>query len=215
MLRFPKHAKKRRSSGGAKHAPRLAMASRKDIRRGLKKQAIINAAIEVLSERGINEVTLDHIAEKIGLTKASLYYYYKSKDQVVADVLERVLEHINEQFEKRASEVKGPLELLKLRAFIHVVTAVQSPAGRLITSNLDALTENKDAAVLLRKHEDPARDLLKQAMGSKILRRVDVTCATKLLFGAINNIPRWYSKQSGSLEDVFEQTWDIFLNGVR
>lgn len=191
------------------------MASRKDIRRGLKKQAIINAAIEVLSERGINEVTLDHIAEKIGLTKASLYYYYKSKDQVVADVLERVLEHINEQFEKRASEVKGPLELLKLRAFIHVVTAVQSPAGRLITSNLDALTENKDAAVLLRKHEDPARDLLKQAMGSKILRRVDVTCATKLLFGAINNIPRWYSKQSGSLEDVFEQTWDIFLNGVR
>lgn len=191
------------------------MASRKDIRRGLKKQAIINAAIEVLSERGINEATLDHIAEKIGLTKASLYYYYKSKDQVVADVLERVLEHINEQFEKRASEVKGPLELLKLRAFIHVVTAVQSPAGRLITSNLDALTENKDAAVLLRKHEDPARDLLKQAMGSKILRRVDVTCATKLLFGAINNIPRWYSKQSGSLEDVFEQTWDIFLNGVR
>jgi len=52
-----------------------------------KKQLILNAATECFSQNGYEKTTLDDIGGKVRLNKATLYYYYNSKDDLFCDVI--------------------------------------------------------------------------------------------------------------------------------
>jgi TetR/AcrR family transcriptional regulator, cholesterol catabolism regulator len=67
------------------------MASRKSLRKEIRKEAIIEAASRVFAEKGFSGATLDQIGEQVGLSKGSLYYYVNSKEELIANVLEHVL----------------------------------------------------------------------------------------------------------------------------
>jgi AcrR family transcriptional regulator len=48
---------------------------------------IIKAAQRVFSEKGLAQATLDEIASAVGITRAALYNYFKSKEELIASVL--------------------------------------------------------------------------------------------------------------------------------
>ena len=52
------------------------------------RKKILNAAYRLLYRRGFARVSMDDIAESARITKRSLYYHFKSKDQLVEAVLE-------------------------------------------------------------------------------------------------------------------------------
>lgn len=53
------------------------------------KRRIIEAAMDVIAERGCNQMTIDDVAKKIGVTKGAVYWYFKSKEDLVAAVLNK------------------------------------------------------------------------------------------------------------------------------
>lgn len=68
-----------------------------------RKGEIINAAEEVFTQKGFDEARMDDIAERTGLSKGTLYLYFRSKDDLIAAILERIigrefrqLEHLDE-----------------------------------------------------------------------------------------------------------------------
>jgi AcrR family transcriptional regulator len=48
---------------------------------------IVNAASKLFYEEGIRSVSVDAVAEKAGVTKRTLYYHFRSKDDLVAAYL--------------------------------------------------------------------------------------------------------------------------------
>jgi TetR/AcrR family transcriptional regulator, biofilm operon repressor len=52
----------------------------------LVKQKIGTGAMQCFSKYGLEKTTLDDIAKTIGLNKASLYYYYKNKEDIFLEV---------------------------------------------------------------------------------------------------------------------------------
>lgn len=48
-----------------------------------RKSEIIAAVMELASENGLGSVSMQQIADKVGITKASLYNHYSSKDEIV------------------------------------------------------------------------------------------------------------------------------------
>ena len=56
------------------------------------RKAILQAALEVFSQRGFRGSTVDRIAERAGLSKPNLLYYYPSKEAIYVAVLEDTLE---------------------------------------------------------------------------------------------------------------------------
>jgi AcrR family transcriptional regulator len=48
-----------------------------------RKEQILQAAINVFSRRGIHEARMDDIVTETGLSKGSLYWYFKSKDDII------------------------------------------------------------------------------------------------------------------------------------
>nr|WP_321352999.1 TetR/AcrR family transcriptional regulator [uncultured Methanoregula sp.] len=53
------------------------------------KRRIIEAAMDVIAERGCDQMTIDDVAKKLGVTKGAVYWYFKSKEELVAAVLKK------------------------------------------------------------------------------------------------------------------------------
>jgi AcrR family transcriptional regulator len=68
-----------------------------------KRQAIIDAAFEVFSEAGFEQASMSGIAARVGGSKATLYGYFDSKEEMFFEVM----------IESAAHEVKAAFALLK------------------------------------------------------------------------------------------------------
>ncbi len=63
---------------------------RKDIKDSRRKE-IVNAAFELMLEKGYEDTGIQDILSKIGATKGCIYYYFKSKKDVAIAVIEEVI----------------------------------------------------------------------------------------------------------------------------
>ena len=53
----------------------------------LRKERILSGALQVFKKHGIDGATMDEIANESGFGKATLYYYFKSKEDVLTAIL--------------------------------------------------------------------------------------------------------------------------------
>jgi AcrR family transcriptional regulator len=54
------------------------------------------AALQLFSERGVDATSLREIAERIGITKAALYYHYASKDALLGELVDPMFAELRE-----------------------------------------------------------------------------------------------------------------------
>jgi AcrR family transcriptional regulator len=57
-----------------------------------RKDQILEAASEVFAEKGVHESRMDDIVEKSGLSKGTLYWYFKSKDDILIGIFDRMFQ---------------------------------------------------------------------------------------------------------------------------
>jgi AcrR family transcriptional regulator len=55
------------------------------------KDEILRHALELFGQGGYEKTSLRDIAERMGFTKAALYYHYRTKDQLLSDLFEPVM----------------------------------------------------------------------------------------------------------------------------
>jgi AcrR family transcriptional regulator len=59
-----------------------------------RRPEILDAALAVAAERGIDGVSMRAVAQRLGLTPMALYGYFRSKDELLDAVLGRLLAEI-------------------------------------------------------------------------------------------------------------------------
>jgi AcrR family transcriptional regulator len=69
----------------------------KERKRQLREAAIIAAAARLIDRVGYTHMTMDMLAEEVGIAKATLYQHFKSKEEVVTASTRRALDNL-EQF---------------------------------------------------------------------------------------------------------------------
>ena len=63
------------------------LSKRKIEERKNRKNQILLGALKVFKQEGIEKTTMDQVAYESGFGKATLYYYYSSKDEIFDDVM--------------------------------------------------------------------------------------------------------------------------------
>ena len=66
------------------------LSERKIEERIIRKNRILEGALRVFNEVGIEKTTMDEIAIESGFGKATLYYYFSSKDEVFVEIMENI-----------------------------------------------------------------------------------------------------------------------------
>lgn len=100
-------------------------------RRRVGREQLLAAALQLFARDGIQATSLQDIATEAGVTKAGLYYHYKTKDEIVLDVLKPLLEALPAVTRRarahrtRAARVDGVLGgLIDIALFEHSGFAV-------------------------------------------------------------------------------------------
>ncbi|MFH0521005.1 TetR/AcrR family transcriptional regulator [Streptomyces sp. M41] len=71
----------------------------KQRRRGNTRQRIQDVALELFAEQGYEKTSLREIAERLEVTKAALYYHFKTKEEIIVSLFEDLTQPIEELIE--------------------------------------------------------------------------------------------------------------------
>lgn len=91
------------------------MSASTHIREDIIQEQILQAARQLFQQHGLHKVTMDDVAKAIGKGRSSLYYYYKSKDEIFDAVMDAEIAAILAQVTKAVEQASSLEE--KIRAF--------------------------------------------------------------------------------------------------
>ena len=101
----------------------MGIEERKERERQMRRRQITDAAEKVFATKGFSGATIENIAEEAELSPATLYIYFKNKDELYASLNLKLLDVLIEKIEKIRSQNKlNPEE--KIEALIKVLYEV-------------------------------------------------------------------------------------------
>lgn len=199
-------------------------AKRKSRNRNPKKEllrkTVLEAAARLFAERGFGGTNLQDIADEFGISRPALYYYFKSKEDILASLVEEVTVFSGHQ----ASQIAGGADLNPGQTLRNMV---QSHAKWLLDHTIEFRvvdrTENDLPKAVRQSHDRAKRGLLEQftrtiERGIELghFRSVDPEIAA---FGMIGmcSWTAWWFKADGRLsaEKISEMIADLALASVK
>lgn len=145
------------------------------------------AAAAVFAEHGVDDTSIKDVSELIGVPRATLYYYFAGKEDILAFLLQSLLDDIARRVAD--AHASGDAAIHRLRAVLAAqleVLGANPDAAQLLVANfgragrLSEIASAVDAAF----HE-PVRDLLAAGAADGSLRPVNVERTASAIFGAV------------------------------
>jgi len=85
-----------------------------------RKEAILDAVNSLLAEKGFDLMTMDDVADRVGIAKGSLYKHFSSKEKLAAAALTRLLRETNDELDRMPADWRAIQRLEQiLRWSIH------------------------------------------------------------------------------------------------
>jgi AcrR family transcriptional regulator len=145
-------------------------------------------AAELIAERGLADAKIDEIADSAGIPKATLYYYFSGKEEILAFLLNDMLELIAGQVDDAVKSPGTARERIEAVAEAQLKVMLEHPAVcRALVGDLGRATRLPELAIALQAaFHQPIEELLADGVADGSLRQVaDPGTVALGIFGAI------------------------------
>jgi AcrR family transcriptional regulator len=199
-------------NGGVK-SPAAARVSR---RRDRRKAEIVRTATEVVAAYGYQGTSLEVVAERTDIAKATLYYYFASKDELVLAALEALTEEVLTRLEARRATVEDAPASERLRALVDeqmVILTDTAPAVAAVFSWPRTWPEAFAAPMkdMRRRHDAVFRAAVLEGVRSGELHCANVNVAMQCLHGIMNQSAVWMRRgDDAARRDVVDYALRLF-----
>jgi AcrR family transcriptional regulator len=181
-------------------------------------QEIYLLAAQLFVEKGVESTSLTDIAGALSITKAGLYYYFESKQELLYRIVELGLDNVKEEVLDPAREIEDAEERLRFIILNHARLAAEGNHAVIIVSHeMNSLSFTQREMILRRRREyfDFVRATLIEIQHKGKLNEIDLTTATFTLFGMILWLSRWYRPGGKlSVEKVCADVCEMALKGL-
>ena len=183
-----------------------------------KREAVLRTAAQLFNEKGYVASTLDEVAERLGVSKPTVYYYVKSKDEILFECVRTGLEMLEEAI--REVEAAGGHAMEKLLAAMHkyVEIVTQDFGMCVIRVGEDPLPpESRRKLRGMKAGLDRVfRDLISQGIAEGSIAPCDPKIAAFTLAGALSWIGRWYRPDGGmDRKAIADGCIAVLMGGLR
>lgn len=188
---------------------------------GNARDRLLDAAAKIFRERGYVATTMRAIAREAGIEAASIYYHYRSKDELISAVLDfgmtALLKTVAYATEEMAAETP-PRERIERAIHAHVSAILQYGdymlAMRRVFGQVPARIWKRHM-ILREQYGALWHDLLEGARAEGVLRAdVDITIARLFLLGGLNWTVEWLKPQKQPVSDVAHTFASLVLDGM-
>lgn len=134
-----------------------------------KKELILNAMMDLLKEEKGAACSVSDIAKKAGIGKGSIYYYYKSKEEIFDALVEHVYNQIIEKCRLITENAKmNSIEKLSLLIKSYKSSVVESSIDEYLHQQQNAAIHQKSLAKILSSLSPIVADIIRQGINEKL-----------------------------------------------
>ena len=185
----------------------------------MTREGILEAAARIFSEKGYHATSMGDIAEAVNLQKASLYYHFESKQEILISLLDYALELINNRLETVLSQPLSPDEKLKqaMVCYFETIAEYQNLSAVLLLElrSLDPELKARHAS-RREKFESLWKDLIIEGKQAGIFTDVDPSLSGRAILGIMNWTVTWYRRDGQrSATEIANLFADLLLQGLK
>lgn len=167
-------------------------------RPGYDLDTLLDASVEVFTERGFDGASMEDLSKHLGITKSAIYHHVASKDELLGLALNRAHGQLEAVFAEAKALDVGPVERLQhlLRNTVEVVVRERPYVALLL--RVRGNTEQERASMARRRvfDADLAAMVQEAADAGAIAPEVPPALAARLLFGLVNSLTEWVRPNS-------------------
>jgi AcrR family transcriptional regulator len=159
------------------------------------------------------------ISRETGVSLSGLYYYCKSKEELLFLIQDNCFGRVHERLEERLREAVTPVEKLRVVIENHLsFFAANMAEMKVLSHEADSLAGEMYNHVSGRKQQYTrlVRQILGEVQAEQTAsgQKVDLTVATYALFGMMNWIYNWYDPRGPlSVNELVDNITRLFLSG--
>ena len=183
--------------------------------RVVKKNNIIKIAANLFSEKSFHDVTMDEIAEKVGVAKGTIYLYFSSKDNLYLEILEHTFGSIEALLEKEVNKASSAPE--KLKKVLAIII-------KFYRENIDVLKIlSRDETHLIQEHHDLTEKwrlrrielyekIIEKGIKEGSFKTRNTELSALILYGAVGAVMVFYDLEK-SPEAIAEELYSEIASG--
>ncbi|MBS4215193.1 TetR/AcrR family transcriptional regulator [Neobacillus rhizophilus] len=184
-----------------------------------QKKEIIKTAFRLFGQKGYYKTTLEDIGHEIGITRAALYRYFSSKDELLFQCHKVVYEFALNNL-KQLQDIQSPSERMTKMLESHILSYFHEdfPLSYPTLLSLSSFPEvYKNQVKEYRKMvEEPYFKCLKdwRCASPDQLKDMDDRIIINTFFNAANSVPRWWDGKSDPTK-IAKNVVAILVDGIK
>lgn len=180
------------------------------------RKLIIDKSRELFISDGFNNVSLNQIAESLGMTRGALYHHYKNKEDIFINVLEEVQKEVAEYIEQKALEEDDPWDQLVYGCIAFVRKATEEDVVKLLLidgpsvipwSKWKEMDNNNSTKTLIEQ-----LDILRR---NNLLDNLNINHSAHLISGALNELAIYIASGNTISNEEMESCITNLLRGFK
>jgi AcrR family transcriptional regulator len=194
-----------------------APVSHRERQREAKRNAVLQAAAQLFNERGFHATSLDDIAARLNVTKPTLYYYVKNKDEILLQCVRQGLDMMLEGIEaSRAAGGKTIDQLMTcMQVYARIVTMDFGMCLIRVGDEQVPPESRKELRRLKSAIDQEFRRLVAEGVAEGSIQPCDPKITAFVIAGALSWIGRWYQPGGEYTADqVAQQCIATLCDGV-
>jgi AcrR family transcriptional regulator len=175
---------------------------------------VLKTSAAIFAEKGYHSTSIRDIARATKMSLSGLYYYFKSKDELLFFIQDYCFSTILDDCRRLLAGVDDPVHRLKLlienhlNYFVNKMKVLSHEANSISGDFLKKVNSKK------RQYVDLAMELLEEIARKYGVKGLDIRVATFSLFGMMNWIYNWYNpRKDVDVAGLSQNMMRIFLSG--
>jgi TetR/AcrR family transcriptional regulator, cholesterol catabolism regulator len=184
----------------------------------MTRDEILLAAAQLFGDKGFHGASMQEVANSVKLQKASLYHHVSSKQELLANILDKALDILIEGIERVVNSSLSPAEKIRtgLRVYLDELAKHPNLSAVLLLEHNSLEPKYREKHINRRdQFESMWRMIIEEGIKMGDFNCADSNLATKAALGMMNWTVTWYRKDGQlQLDEIAEQFSTIILRGL-
>lgn len=187
---------------------------------GRSREEILRQAANLISERGYHAVSIVDISRAVGLSKATVYHHFRTKEEIlgtiIIETLKRLVDHITQSLagcsnpeERLMAFIVSQAEFFEMNLADFMVTIAR-------TDGVEDAVMRKEIGRWRADYERLLNDLVTDGVASGHFRPYDTEVVRRAVLSLVYWLGRWYRPGAGrSAAQIAREHTNLLLQGLR
>ena len=182
-----------------------------------RKAELVRVAARLFRDHGSERTTVRDIGNAVGLQSGSLFYHFRTKEEILVAVMALGITDTTEQLASALAAARTPAD--RVRALVHVhlhsLLGDNQAALEVMLYEWRSVSDTyKPGLIVLRdRYESLWQQVLEEAVAQGAVRAQDPHLLRLMLLGALQWSVQWFKSDGGlSVTELAEETLTFFLS---